>query len=67
MPDLNEICHFMPLTENLLTSGQPTREQFGWLPALGVKAVINLALPTSSNAMADEAKVVTSLGMDYIH
>ncbi len=67
MPDLNEIYHFLPINETLLTSGQPTQEQFGWLPALGVKTIINLALPTSSNALADEAGLVISLGMEYIH
>ena len=29
--------------------------------------VINLALSTSENALKDEAKVVNSLGMEYVH
>ncbi|MGB9094422.1 MAG: protein tyrosine phosphatase family protein, partial [Gallionella sp.] len=36
------------------------------LPALGIGAVINLALPTSSNALPGEAELVTRLGMAYI-
>jgi protein tyrosine phosphatase (PTP) superfamily phosphohydrolase (DUF442 family) len=33
----------------------------------GFEAVINLALPTSDNAIANEGSVVTGLGMSYVH
>jgi protein tyrosine phosphatase (PTP) superfamily phosphohydrolase (DUF442 family) len=33
----------------------------------GFEAVINLALPTSDNALANEGSVVTNLGMSYVH
>src|SRR5262245_14033574 len=33
----------------------------------GYDAVINLALPTSDHAIADEGSVVTGLGMSYSH
>jgi protein tyrosine phosphatase (PTP) superfamily phosphohydrolase (DUF442 family) len=33
----------------------------------GFEAVINLALPTSYNAVANEGSVVTDLGMSYVH
>ena len=33
----------------------------------GFEAVINLALPTSDNALANEGSVVTGLGMSYVH
>jgi len=36
------------------------------LPALGIEAVINLALPTSSNALPGEAELVTLQGIAYI-
>jgi len=67
MPELTEIYNYLPLTDELLTSGQPTRAQFPALAASGIKTVINLALPTSSNALPDEENIVTSLGMEYIH
>ena len=35
------------------------------LPALGIEAVINLALPTSSNALPGEAELVTLQGIAY--
>ena len=33
----------------------------------GFEAVINLALPTSDNALANEGSVVTGLRMSYVH
>jgi protein tyrosine phosphatase (PTP) superfamily phosphohydrolase (DUF442 family) len=36
------------------------------LPDLGVEVVINLALPTSSNALPGEAELVTGLGLTYL-
>ncbi len=67
MPDLSEIYNFLPLTEELLTSGQPTEAQFRIVSAAGVRTVVNLALPTSDHALADEAGLIRSLGMEYVH
>ena len=67
MPELTDIYHYLPLTETLLTSGQPTEEQFSAVAEAGVQTVINLALETSTNALADEARVVKDLGMEYFH
>jgi protein tyrosine phosphatase (PTP) superfamily phosphohydrolase (DUF442 family) len=66
MKTLSDIYHFLPLTENLLTAGQPTRQQFDQIAAAGVVTVINLALPNSSGVIPDEASLVKSLGMEYI-
>ncbi|HET7204099.1 MAG TPA: GNAT family N-acetyltransferase [Steroidobacteraceae bacterium] len=52
--------------ESLWTSGQLSVEDIGRLPALGVEAVVNLALPTSSNAVPGEADAVTALGVSYV-
>ena len=51
----------------LWTSGQLSEKDIAHLPALGIEAVINLALPTSSNALPGEAEFVTRQGMVYIH
>lgn len=64
---LSEIYNFEQMTDWLGTSGQPEREQFEAIADAGYQAVINLALPTSDNAIADEASIVTSLGMGYHH
>jgi len=66
-PQLSDIYNFLQLSENLLTSGQPTRNQLELVARAGVTTVINLALPTSSNALPDEENVVKESGMDYIH
>ena len=50
----------------LWTSGQLSPKDIARLPALGVDAVINLAPPTSSNALAGEAELVTRQGLAYV-
>ena len=67
MGKLTDIYNFQPIAEDLLTSGQPSEEQFSDLAAAGVKAVINLALSTSSNALAHEPEIVKRLGMQHYH
>mgnify|MGYP003577763924 CR=1 FL=1 len=51
----------------LWTSGQLSERDIAELPALGVETVINLALPTSSNALPGEAELITVHGINYIH
>jgi protein tyrosine phosphatase (PTP) superfamily phosphohydrolase (DUF442 family) len=51
----------------LWTSGQLSARDIAQLPALGVEVVINLALPTSSNALAGEAELITGHGINYFH
>jgi protein tyrosine phosphatase (PTP) superfamily phosphohydrolase (DUF442 family) len=67
MTALHEITNFVQLTEDIGTSGQPSREQFRAIAAEGFEAVVNLALPTSDHAIADEGSIVTGLGMGYFH
>ncbi len=50
----------------LWTSGQLSPEDIGRLPTLGIRAVINLAPPTSSNALAGEAELITRQGLAYV-
>lgn len=49
----------------LWTSGQLSASDIGRLPALGIEAVINLATPVSSNALAGEAELVAMQGIPY--
>jgi protein tyrosine phosphatase (PTP) superfamily phosphohydrolase (DUF442 family) len=51
----------------LWTSGQLSRQDIESLPSLGIEAVINLALPTSPNALSGEAELITKQGLNYIH
>src|SRR5438477_1907690 len=64
---LSEIYSFRAVGDKLGTAGQPTEEQFRMVREAGFEAVINLALPTSDNALANEGSVVTGLGMSYVH
>jgi protein tyrosine phosphatase (PTP) superfamily phosphohydrolase (DUF442 family) len=62
---LEEIYNFIPVSETLGTSGQPTEAQMSEIAAAGYKVVVNLALPTTDNALKDEAATVHKLGMEY--
>jgi protein tyrosine phosphatase (PTP) superfamily phosphohydrolase (DUF442 family) len=67
MSELGSIKNFVQITGDVGTSGQPKRDQFGLIAQQGYAAVVNLALPTSDHAIADEGSVVTGLGMSYFH
>ena len=66
-PDLTGILHFREISARLGTAGQPSAAQFGMIREAGYDVVINLALPTSDNALAHEGSLVTGLGMAYVH
>ena len=63
---LEEISNFLQISANLATSGQPNVEQFQAIADFDYEVVINLALPTSDRAIANESEIVQSLGMEYI-
>jgi protein tyrosine phosphatase (PTP) superfamily phosphohydrolase (DUF442 family) len=65
--ELSKIYSFRAVGDRLGTAGQPTQTQFQTVRESGFEAVINLALPTSDNALPNEGSVVTSLGMSYVH
>jgi protein tyrosine phosphatase (PTP) superfamily phosphohydrolase (DUF442 family) len=50
----------------LWSSGQLSEADIDKLRSLGVEAVINLALPTSVNALHGEAELITGRGIAYI-
>jgi protein tyrosine phosphatase (PTP) superfamily phosphohydrolase (DUF442 family) len=64
---LSKIYNFRWISETLGTAGQPTAEQFKLIHDAGFEVVINLALPTSDNALATEGSIVTGFGMSYFH
>ena len=63
---IEEIRDYHPINHRLATSGQPTPEQFSEIAKAGYRAIINLALSTSTNAIENEGAIVTDLGMVYI-
>jgi protein tyrosine phosphatase (PTP) superfamily phosphohydrolase (DUF442 family) len=50
----------------LWSSGQLSERDILSLRSLGVEVVVNLALPTSSNALPGEAELVTRQGLAYV-
>ncbi len=64
---MEDIYKFLKLSDFIATSGQPTTEQFSAIKDSGYQIVINLALPTSSNALPDEKQIVEAHDMQYIH
>jgi protein tyrosine phosphatase (PTP) superfamily phosphohydrolase (DUF442 family) len=64
--DLTAIINYYPFSPKLATGGQPTPEQLAALAAAGCQVVINLATPTSTNALPNEAELVAAAGLDYL-
>jgi protein tyrosine phosphatase (PTP) superfamily phosphohydrolase (DUF442 family) len=67
MSELHTIRAYLRLDDRLATSGMPEPEHFAAMRAAGFVAVINLALPTSDNAMPNEGELVSAQGMAYVH
>lgn len=64
---IENIFNYLCLDEKIATGGQPTEKQLALIKDEEYQVVINLALDTSTNALADEKAVVESTGMEYIH
>ncbi len=64
---LETIYNYVLMRPWLATSGQPKPEQFADIAGAGYSAVINLALPSSDHAVANEGSLVTEHGMSYHH
>jgi protein tyrosine phosphatase (PTP) superfamily phosphohydrolase (DUF442 family) len=67
MPNVEEIDNFLALSDSIATAGQPNELQFAALKTSGYQVVVNLALPTSTNAIAHEQDLVEAQGMKYVH
>lgn len=48
------------------TSGQLSKDDIRKLPSLQINVVVNLAPPTSSNALPGEAELISGLGITYV-
>ncbi|MBE9008868.1 protein tyrosine phosphatase family protein [Pseudanabaenaceae cyanobacterium LEGE 13415] len=64
---MKSISNFIQINDRLATAGQPTIGQFKTIRDAGYTIVINLAVPTSEAAIANEREIVESLGMQYFH
>ena len=61
------IYNYRCVSEDLITGGQPTKEQLRAAAAEGFRTVINLATFDPQGSLPDEAGLVRSLGMAYHH
>jgi uncharacterized protein (TIGR01244 family) len=67
MNTLNHIRNFLRIDDRLARSGMPQPDDFAALRQAGFEVVINLALPTSDNALPNEGELVSAQGMTYVH
>jgi len=64
---LSDIRSFLRIDDRLATSGMLTPGDFAAVRQAGFDVVINLALPTSDNAIPNEGELVSAQGMTYVH
>ncbi len=62
-----EAPNVVPISPRLVTSGQPSAAALAGLAAQGFGAVIYLAPPTVSDAIAGEAEIVRRQGLEFIN
>ena len=67
MNSINHIRNFLRIDDRLATSGMPQSDDFAAMRQAGFDVVINLALPTSDNALPNEGELVSVQGMTYVH
>ncbi len=58
---------FVSVSPELATAGQPSERQLRELPQEGFEVVVNLGLLDPRYCLADEAGLVSSLGLAYHH
>lgn len=64
---LASIQAYLRLSERLHSAGQPTAGQLRHFAAESIEVVINLALPTSDDAVGEEAVILSGQGISYCH
>ncbi|MFT3931633.1 MAG: protein tyrosine phosphatase family protein [Spongiibacteraceae bacterium] len=64
---MKDILNFYQLTDKIASGGQPLPHQFSEIQKAGYSIVINLAMSDATNAVPEEEKIVSSLGLTHIH
>lgn len=65
--DPTDVFMWRRIDNRLTTSGQPTEDQLERIKKLGVTHVVNLGLHEHEKALPNEERVVSKLGMEYVH
>lgn len=63
---IKNIRDYYQISDVLATSGQPNPSEFALIAQAKYRVVINLATSRSTNALDNEAVIVTNLGMVYM-
>lgn len=67
MAELDSIPNFLLLSPSLATAGQPTEEELAAVKAAGFEAVVSLLPASSPYALPEEDRIVSGLGLEYVH
>ena len=67
MSDPDDITAWLRIDPRTTTSGKLVEADVARLAALGVRHVINLAMPDHAEALADEAQLMSAAGLRYTH
>src|SRR5690242_10627749 len=59
--------NYIAATDRLHTAGQPNADMLATLGDRGFQVVVNLAPPTSKDAVANEGKLVSEHGATYVN
>ena len=63
---MKSITNYIKVSKTISTAGLPTKKQFKKIYKKGFEVVINLAV-NNKDALKDEDKIVSDIGMIYIH
>lgn len=61
------IANFLPIDGRIGSAGQPSENELREVADAGFQMVINLGLLDPRYCLADEAGLVSSLGLEYVH
>jgi protein tyrosine phosphatase (PTP) superfamily phosphohydrolase (DUF442 family)/ribosomal protein S18 acetylase RimI-like enzyme len=62
---LEDVPHFLRLSDNISTAGQPAEDQIGIIGRAGYEIVVNLR--PEADSLPNERAIVEEHGMEYIH
>jgi protein tyrosine phosphatase (PTP) superfamily phosphohydrolase (DUF442 family) len=64
---MESITNFVQMTSRIATAGQPKADEFKSIAEAGYNYVINLGMLDHPHAVVEENKLVSDLGLTYLH
>ena len=65
--ELDDIVNYREYSATLSSSGQPDKDQLGYVRESGFERVVYLAFSDDHTSVPNEDRIVKDLGMDYVH